>query len=236
MRILVIEDQPDISEFIARGLEEEGYRVTVAADGETGLQKALEELFALILLDIMLPQRDGWSVCEELRKRQVATPILMLTARDAVPDRVRGLEAGADDYLPKPFDFAELLARVQALLRRDRLHKGRHVQIADLAIDTRLRRVTRAGQEIILTAREYTLLEALATRPGQILSREFIQEQVWQDEDSYSNTVDVHMGLLRKKIDSGRGRKLLLSIYGQGYTLRVPSNDETPCEETPCSG
>ena len=222
MRILLIEDQTDIAEFIQRGLEEEGHQVSVAADGETGLRLATEELFALILLDIMLPKRDGWSVCETLRQRQIATPILMLTARDAVPDRVRGLELGADDYLPKPFDFAELLARVHALLRRDRLHKGRRIQIADLELDTRRRRVTRAGVEVVLTDREYTLFEALATRPGQILSREFIQESVWQDEDSYSNTVDVHLGLLRKKIDSGREIKLLQTIYGQGYTVRVP--------------
>jgi DNA-binding response OmpR family regulator len=232
MRILLIEDQSDIAEFIQRGLEEEGHRITVAADGETGLRLATDKLFALILLDIMLPKRDGWSVCEALRRRQIATPILMLTARDAVPDRVRGLELGADDYLPKPFDFAELLARVHALLRRDRQHKGRHIQIADLGLDTRLRRVTRAGAEIVLTDREYTLFEALATRPGQILSREYIQESVWQDEDSYSNTVDVHLGLLRKKIDSGREVKLLQTVYGQGYTLRVP-NSETPGENTP---
>lgn len=232
MRILLIEDQSEIAEFIQRGLEEERYQITVAADGETGLRLATDELFALILLDIMLPKRDGWSVCEELRRRQVATPILMLTARDAVPDRVRGLESGADDYLPKPFDFAELLARVHALLRRDRLHKGRHVQIADLDLDTRRRRVTRAGVEVLLTDREYTLLEALATRPGQILSREFIQESVWQDEESYSNTVDVHLGLLRKKIDTGREVKLLQTIYGQGYTLRVPLAEEA-VENTP---
>jgi DNA-binding response OmpR family regulator len=232
MRILLIEDQADIAEFIQRGLEEEGHKITVAADGEIGLHLATDELFALILLDIMLPKRDGWSVCEALRRRQIATPILMLTARDAVQDRVRGLELGADDYLPKPFDFAELLARVHALLRRDRLHKGRHIQIADLELDTRLRRVTRAGTEIVLTDREYTLFEALATRPCQILSREFIQESVWQDEDSYSNTVDVHLGLLRKKIDSGREVKLLQTVYGQGYTLRV-SNSETPGRNTP---
>lgn len=233
MRILLIEDQTDIAEFIGRGLEEEHHQVTLAADGETGLHRGLEELFALIILDIMLPKRDGWSVCEELRRRQIATPILMLTARDAVPDRVRGLEAGADDYLPKPFDFAELLARVQALLRRDRLHKGRRIQVADLTIDTRLRRVTRAGAEIILTDREYTLLEALATRPGQVLSREFIQENVWQDEDSYSNTVDVHLGLLRKKIEAGRERKLIQTIYGQGYILRPPAPETARAEAAP---
>jgi DNA-binding response OmpR family regulator len=225
MRILLVEDQAEIAEFIQRGLEEEYYRVTVEKDGESGLQRAVEELFALIILDVMLPRRDGVSVCEELRRRQITMPILMLTARDAVPDRVRGLEAGADDYLPKPFDFSELLARVQALLRRDRLHKGRHIVLGDLALDTRLRRVTRGGQEVILTDREYTLLEALATRPGQILSREFIQEQVWQDEESLSNTVDVHLGLLRRKIDIGNAPRLIQTVYGQGYLLKPPSEE-----------
>lgn len=225
MRILLVEDQAEIAEFLQRGLEEEYYRVTVEKDGESGLQRAVEELFALIILDVMLPRRDGVSVCEELRLRQITTPILMLTARDAVPDRVRGLEAGADDYLPKPFDFSELLARVQALQRRDRLQKGRHIVIGDLALDTRLRRVTRGGQEVILTDREYTLLEALATRPGQILSREFIQEQVWQDEESLSNTVDVHLGLLRRKIDIGNTPRLIQTVYGQGYLLKPPSEE-----------
>ena len=222
MRILLVEDNADIAEFVQRGLQEERFEVAVAGDGESGLQAAIDELFGLIILDIMLPQRDGFSVCEELRKRWITTPILMLTARDAVADRVRGLEAGADDYLPKPFDFSELLARVQALLRRDRLHKGRRIVIGDMEIDTRTRKVTRAGHEVPLREREYTLLEALATRAGQVLSREFIQEQVWQDDESLSNTVDVHMAQLRKKLDSGHGIKLIQTVYGQGYTLKLP--------------
>ncbi|BDI30131.1 DNA-binding response regulator [Capsulimonas corticalis] len=223
MRVLLVEDQAEIAEFVQRGLEEERYRVTVCRDGEAGLRTATEELFALIILDLMLPLRDGWSVCEELRQRGVATPILMLTARDSVPDRVRGLRMGADDYLPKPFDFAELEARVQALIRRDRLHKGRHITIDDIELDTHTRRVTRAGRPLVLTSREYTLFEALATRPGVVLSREFILEDVWQDEEILSNTVDVHLGLLRKKIDSGREVKLLHSVYGQGYVLKPPA-------------
>lgn len=220
MRILLVEDNADIAEFVQRGLEEERFQVTVARDGEAGLRLGGEELFGLIILDLMLPARDGISICEELRSRWINTPILMLTARDAVADRVRGLEAGADDYLSKPFDFSELLARVHALLRRDRLHKGRTIVIGDLEIDTRTRRVRRAGKELIFTEREYTLLEALATRSGQILSREFIQEQVWQDEESLSNTVDVHMAQLRKKLDSGHDTKLIHTVYGQGYSLR----------------
>ena len=229
MRILLIEDQPDIAEFVQRGLEEDHYQVTVARDGETGLRTATDQLFGLIILDIMLPGRDGLSVCEELRRSWIATPVLMLTARDAVTDRVRGLDAGADDYLTKPFDFLELSARVHALLRRDRLHKGRHIVIDDIEIDTRTRRVFRAGRELVLTDREYTLLAALATRSGQVLSREFIQEHVWLDGDSVSNTVDVHLGLLRKKIDSGRDVKLIQTMYGQGYVLKPPSGPKDDC-------
>jgi len=224
VRILLVEDNADIAEFVQRGLREEHYDVTIVRDGETGLQTAIDELFGLIILDVMLPARDGFSICEELRRRWITTPILMLTARDAVADRVRGLEGGADDYLPKPFDFSELLARVQALLRRDRLHKGRRIVIGDLEIDTRTRRVVRGGQDVPLREREYTLLEALATRAGQILSREFIQEQVWQDDESLSNTVDVHMAQLRKKLDSAHEIKLIQTVYGQGYALKPPSS------------
>src|SRR5262249_4782842 len=159
-------------------------------------------------------------VCEELRARRCRTPILMLTARGAVAERVRGLELGADDYLPKPFDFTELLARVQALVRRDRVHKTRVIRIADLEIDTGLRRVMRAGQEIGLSPREYLLLEALASREGQPLTREMIQERVWMDEESYSNTVDVYIGLLRKKIDADHDVRLIQTVRGLGYVLR----------------
>ncbi|HEX5323048.1 MAG TPA: response regulator transcription factor, partial [Capsulimonadaceae bacterium] len=172
--------------------------------------------------DVMLPGMDGFRICEELRERGVASPILMLTARDAVRDRVHGLQIGADDYLPKPFDFAELVARVQALLRRDRLHKTRQIKIADLEIDTRARRVMRGGQEVALTPREYALLEALASHEAQVLTREVIQERVWLDEESSSNTVDVYIGSLRKKIDAGHEVKLIQTVHGVGYTLKAP--------------
>jgi len=223
VKILVVEDEGPIASVIRRGLEEARFTVDVAGDGETGLQMAREGEYALILLDLMLPRRDGWSVCRELRALRHTTPILMLTARDAVEDRIRGLETGADDYLPKPFDFGELLARVRALLRRDKVHKTRVIHVGDLEIDTAGARVWRAGLEIPLTRREYTLLEALAVNEGRVLTREVILERVWMDEESYSNTVDVHIGLLRKKIDAGHAVKLIQTVHGLGYTLRVPA-------------
>lgn len=228
MRILLIEDEIAIAEVIKQGLEQSGYAVSVAHDGLTGLAMATEELFALIILDIMLPGLDGWAVCRTLREGRQTTPILMLTARDAVPDRVRGLESGADDYLPKPFDFSELTARVGALLRRDRLHKARTIHVADLEIDTARRRVTRAGQDIDLTPREYALLEALAGHEGQVFTREAILERVWMDDESLSNTVDVYVGMLRRKIDTGHESKLIQTVHGVGYMMRAPRGEEAP--------
>jgi DNA-binding response OmpR family regulator len=185
----------------------------------------LEGSCALIILDLMLPGMDGWEICQRLRARRNVVPILMLTARDAVDDRVRGLEMGADDYLPKPFAFRELKARVQALLRRDKVHNGRTFRIGDLEIDTGVERVTRAGREIPLTQREYLLLQALATREGQVLTRDMIQQVVWQDEDSYSNTVDVHIWALRKKIDVDPEVKLIHTVHGRGYMLKGPNGE-----------
>ena len=226
MNVLLIEDETGIALLISRGLEAAGYTVDVAADGATGLQKALANVYGLIVLDLMLPGMDGWRVCEELRSRRRQVPILMLTARDAVEDRVRGLDLGADDYLPKPFDFNELLARVRALLRRDKVHRKRLIRVADLEIDTAQRRVTRAGVEIGLSHREYELLEALAAYESQVLTREAIQERIWMDEESYSNTVDVYIGMLRKKIDAGHAVKLIQTVRGVGYTLRLPNSEE----------
>lgn len=222
MKILLVEDEVAIATVIKQGLEQEHYDVDAVYDGREGLRCATERLYSLIILDVMLPGMDGFTICEELRERGIAVPVLMLTARDAVRDRVHGLQIGADDYLPKPFDFAELVARVQALLRRDRLHKSRMIRIADLEIDTRARRVERAGQEIGLTPREYALLEALASHEAQVLTREIIQEQVWLDEESSSNTVDVYIGSLRKKIDAGHDVKLIQTVHGVGYTLKAP--------------
>ena len=233
MRILLVEDEAPIAEVVARGLTQAGYEVEIAAEGRAGLARAENGRYSLILLDVMLPGLDGWQICARLREQQITTPILMLTARDAVSDRVRGLETGADDYLPKPFDFAELLARIQALLRRDRLHKTRLIQVGDLTIDTGLRRVSRAGQEISLTPREYSLLEALAGHEGQTLTREVILERVWLDDDSFSNTVDAYIRLLRRKIDADYPIKLLQTVHGVGYRLCAASEASSPTEAAP---
>lgn len=227
MRILLIEDDDAISEVIKRGLEEDKYyTVEIAADGRKGLRMAREQEYAVILLDLMLPGLDGWSVCQELRARRINTPILMLTARDSVSDKVRGLDAGADDYLAKPFEFEELLARVRALHRRDRAVKSRIMRFDRLEIDTGTRRVTLSGNELPLTQREYALLEALAINEGRPISRDYIQYQVWSNDDSYSNTVDVHIGVLRKKIDAGYQIKLIHTVHGLGYMLKNPSTVE----------
>jgi DNA-binding response OmpR family regulator len=225
MRLLLVEDEPGIAMVVKQGLEEARFQVDLAADGARGLELGTNGNYSVILLDLMLPKLDGIQVCEELRARKIRTPILMLTARDSVGDRVRGLDVGADDYLPKPFDFDELLARVRALLRRDKVNKARVIRVADLEIDTGAHIVKRAGKEISLTRREYTLLEALAAREGQVLTRELIQERVWMDEESYSNTVDVYIGSLRKKVDHGHDLKLIQTVHGLGYTLRRPEDE-----------
>jgi DNA-binding response OmpR family regulator len=222
MRILVIEDDPAIAAMIRQGLESARYTVQLASDGVSGLNLALEENFQLVVLDVMLPGMNGWAVCERLRQRRNRVPVLMLSARGQVDDRVRGLDSGADDYLPKPFELSELLARIRALLRREMVHQTRVIQIADLSIDTVQRRVVRAGAEIGLSHREYDLLEALAAREGHVFSREKIQETVWQNEEATSNTVAVYIGLLRKKIDTGHEKKLIHTIHGVGYALRAP--------------
>ena len=223
MKILLVEDDALIRDVVKRGLEKEHqYVVDVAEDGRTGLRMALEAEYAVILLDIMLPGLDGWRVCEELRTRRIQTPILMLTARDAVVDRVYGLELGADDYLPKPFDFSELLARIRALLRREKPYKAKVMHIGDLTINTATHAVTRGGEIIHLSPREYSLLEALARSEGHVLSREAIQYRVWNDDNSTSNTAEVYIGLLRKKIDANRDMKLIQTIHGEGYMLVAP--------------
>lgn len=228
MKILLVEDEIGIASMIKRGLEGANYSIETAADGAIGLKMALEHLYGLVILDLMLPRMDGWQVCDELRARKSRVPILMLTARDAIDDRVRGLRLSADDYLPKPFDFRELLARVEALLRRDRIHRVKVIRVADLEIDTAQRRVTRSGVEIRLSHREYELLEALASHESQVLTRDVIQERVRMDDESYSNTVDVYIGMLRKKIGAGHSVKLIQTVRGTGYTVRPIERLEAP--------
>jgi Response regulators consisting of a CheY-like receiver domain and a winged-helix DNA-binding domain len=224
VRILLVEDEAPIAAMIRRGLEGAHYSVDWAADGSVGLERALANTYSLILLDLMLPGVDGWTICQRLRARRDTTPILMLTARDALSDRVKGLEMGADDYLPKPFEFPELLARVRALLRRDKIHKARVIRVADLEIDTDTQEVRRAGKRVTLTPREYALLEALAANEGRILTRDAVQERVWMDEEGHSNAVNVYIGLLRKKIDEGHDVKLIQTVHGVGYRLRRPDD------------
>lgn len=221
MKILVVEDDPGIARLMRKALEQAEYTVDAAVDGKSGLSMAQNDNYNLIILDVMLPRVDGWRVLDELRADGSRVPIMMVTARDMVEDRVRGLDLGADDYLPKPFEVSELLARVRALLRRDRVHRTRVIKVADLTVDTAQRRVTRAGVEIGLSHREYELLEALAANESKVLSREVIQERIWMDEDSVSNTVDVYINMLRKKVDTGHAVKLIQTVRGAGYTLRV---------------
>lgn len=226
MRVLVVEDEQDIADVVRRALEAAHYQVDVAADGMAGYELASDARYDAILLDLMLPVLSGWDLCQRLRAQRDRTPILMLTARDALDDRVRGLDMGADDYLTKPFELRELLARLRALLRRDKVHRTRVIRIADLEIDTGTRRAWRGGIEIRLTEREYSLLEALASHEGQALTREFIQDRVWMDDSSYSNTVDAFVRLLRKKVDAGHPVKLIQTVHGVGYMLRPDSGEE----------
>ena len=227
MRILLVEDDARVASFIRKGLEEEQYRVDLAADGETALAQALNGEYDLLILDIMLPKRDGMSVLAELRRRNLDTPVLMLTAKDAVEDRVAGLNAGCDDYLPKPFAFAELLARARALLRRRAGEKSVLLRAGDLELDPVAHRVTRAGRPIELTSREYALLQYFLQHPDQVLTRTMIVEQVWgYDFDNFSNVVDVYVNYLRNKIDRGFEPKLIQTIRGVGYQLQVPAPGE----------
>jgi DNA-binding response OmpR family regulator len=226
MRILVVEDDEVIAERLVKALGKEGYQVDVAYDGEEGLQMALDREPSAIVLDVMMPKRDGFSVVAALRKKKITTPVLMLTARDQVEDRVSGLDSGADDYLAKPFDFAELAARLRALIRRDKSIKSSSLHFADLDIDLSTKMVKRSGEYIHLTPREYSLLEALAQNEGRVLSRDVIVERIWGDEESLSNTVNFHVTSLRKKIDAGRDGSLIETVHGFGYRLRNPESGD----------
>jgi heavy metal response regulator len=220
MRILLVEDEGRIADFIRKGLSECGYAVDVANDGEEALDWAGVAEFDIIVLDVMLPVRDGIEVCRILRQRGIHTPILMLTARDAVEDRVRGLDSGADDYLVKPFAFAELLARLRALARREPSVSGTRLQTGDLVLETATREVSRQGQSIVLTSKEYALLEYLMRHPNQVLTRTMIAEHVWNyDFDNATNVIDVHIRNLRRKIDDPFPTKLIHTVRGAGYRI-----------------
>ncbi len=221
MRILVVEDEEKVASFIRKGLEEERYAVDVALDGEEGLELAELNPYDLIVLDLMLPGLDGFRFIQRLRAQGVHTPILVLTARDSVGDKVKGLDLGADDYLTKPFAFAELLARIRALLRRGAPQAPPVLQVANLTLDPAARRVTRAGKPIELTAKEFALLEYFMRHAGRVLTRTMILEHVWdQSFDSYTNVVDVYVNYLRKKVDQGFEPRLIHTVRGVGYVLR----------------
>jgi heavy metal response regulator len=223
MRILVVEDETKVASFIRRGLEAEHYRVDIAADGQSGLDRVFEEDYDLMILDVMLPKRDGLSVLKEIRRRRLPIPVLMLTARDTVPDRVAGLDGGADDYLTKPFAFEELVARVRALLRRGTPTQAPILRLADLQLNPVSREVTRAGRPIVLTAKEFALLEFFLRQPGRVLSRALIAQHVWGvDFDTFTNVIDVYVNYLRKKIDADFAPKLLHTVRGVGYVLKEP--------------
>ena len=220
MRILVVEDEQAIATFVVQGLTEAGYAIDLAADAAECLHWAAIAEYDLIVLDVMLPDEDGLLVCAELRRRGLRTPVLMVTARDAVDDRVAGLDSGADDYLVKPFAFAELLARIRALLRREPVFKSAVLQIADLEMDTVSRSVRRSDRPISLTSKEYSLLEYLMRHPNQILTRGTIAEHVWNyDFDNLTNLIDVHIFALRRKLDDAHELKLLHTVRGVGYRL-----------------
>ena len=222
MRILVVEDESKINRSVCQALREEAYAVDSAADGEQGEELALINEYDLIILDLMLPKRNGLVLCRGLRERGITTPILMLTAKDTVEDRVIGLDSGADDYLIKPFYMGELLARARALLRRETGVKSTTLQVSDLTMDTSSHRVTRAGGAVELTSKEYAMLEYFMRNPDQVLTRTIISEHVWDEAfDSLSNIIDVYIRRLRRKVDEGYQPRLLHTIRGSGYLLGI---------------
>jgi DNA-binding response OmpR family regulator len=226
MRVLVIEDEPGIVQFVCQGLREAGYAVDIAFNGEEGLNYALAAEYDVIVLDILLPKINGLQLLEKLRSRGIKAPVLLLTALDAVEDRVKGLNTGADDYLVKPFAFSELLARIRALLRRPPLQADTVLRVGDLEMDTARREVRRAGRLIELSQREFALLEYLMRHPAQVLTRTQIAEHIWNfDFFNESNVVDVYIGYLRRKLDRGFNRSVIQTLRGVGYRLNTESED-----------
>jgi two-component system copper resistance phosphate regulon response regulator CusR len=233
MRLLVAEDDTLLAQSLAKGLRENAYAVDVVADGEAAVVEALVNSYDAIVLDVMLPRRDGMAVARTLRARDVRTPILMLTARDLVGDKVAGLDAGADDYLTKPFELDELLARLRALLRRGPALRSHTLHVADLTVDTRSQTATRAGRTLPLTTKEYAMLEYLARRAGEVVSRADISGHVWDEHhDPFSNALEVYIGRLRRKLDSPGLTPLIHTRRGAGYMLGPAPNDN---EATPAA-
>lgn len=227
MRILIVEDEEKMVKALRRGLEADQFSVSVACTGEEGFFLASTEAFDLVVLDLMLPRCDGMEVLAALRQKSVSVPVLVLTSRDAINDRVKGLDAGADDYLVKPFAFPELLARIRALLRRGKPESGDKLRLADLEMDTAGRVASRGGKELELTAREFDLMEYLLRHQGRVVSREMLARDVWQETARYTpldNVIDVHIGHLRRKLDDAFRVKLLHTVRGVGFVLRK----ETP--------
>jgi DNA-binding response OmpR family regulator len=223
MRILVADDDRRLTSIVKRGLMEEAYAVDVAYDGEESEYLAEINPYDLVILDIMMPKKDGIEVCRELRAKSVNTPILMLTARDAVEDRVKGLDAGADDYLVKPFAFNELLARVRALLRRNGVTRSPELKVGDLSLNTLTREVRRGERVVELTTKEYVILEYLMRHPNVVVTRRMLEEHAWDyDFDSLSNLIDVYIRRLRRKIDFGGQKSMIHTVRGAGYRLRAP--------------
>lgn len=220
MRLLLVEDEPRVAGFIAKGLREQSYAVDISPDGDDALYRASATEYDVLILDVMLPNRNGYDVCRALRSQGFRRPILMLTARDAVDDRVQGLDAGADDYLTKPFEFKELLARIRALLRRPQELRPALLQISDLTVNTASHAVVRAGKLIELTSKEYALLEFLVLRQNCIVNREQIAQHVWDESfEPFSNIIDVYVRRLRTKIDEGFEPPLIHTRRGEGYML-----------------
>lgn len=221
MTILVVEDEIKITRFIKKGLEMEHYTIDVAYDGEEALEKAEINSYDLIILDIMIPKVDGIEVCRKIRESKIDTPIIMLTAKDTVEDRVRGLDAGADDYLAKPFAFGELVARIRALLRREKAVKSTRLQVGDLILDPATHEVLRGGKEVALSSKEYRLLDYMMRRPGHVCTRTMIGEHIWgYNFTDDSNVIDVYISYLRRKIDTGFKKKLIHTIRDVGYKIQ----------------
>lgn len=220
MRVLLAEDDPRLGATLAKGLREHAYAVDLVSDGDAAVMQVAVNEYDVVILDVLMPKRDGYAVCRELRRRGLHVPVLMLTARDATEDKIAGLDAGADDYLTKPFDFGELLARLRALLRRRGDVLPSVIQVADLVVDTHAQTATRAGRPLALTTKEYTFLEFLARNAGRVVSRAEIAGHVWDDNhDPFTNAIEVYVTRLRRKVDAGAARPLIHTRRGAGYVL-----------------